>query len=837
MVAVDAEMKARILYMEDDEGLARLVQKRLKRQGYQVVIATNGVMGLKLLAKEVFNVAIIDFGMPHKNGLEVLRTLNAEGNMLPTIMLSAQDSLAVAVEAMKLGASDYLIKQADASYLDLLPRILSRLLEKQQLLLDLEKNQRLLNQKTQILQTTLANISQGLCVFDNDSRLLTWNQHFIELVKYPLSYATAGTPLQTFFDHDNANKHPSPLENWVGETPKLQSLEKAYCSEWPLSDGRILEINANPLPEGGFVITYTDKTKSKQREKVIEYQATHDKLTDLPNRQLLSDRLNQSITQATLQQTKIVVALIDLDNFKYINDSFGHSAGDRLLKVVASRLQKTIRDSDTVARFGGDEFVIILTNQHEEGVTLRLVRRILDNVAQPIFIEGQEHQTSCSLGISTFPDDGKDPDTLLKMADIAMYRAKNEGRNTFQFYTQELQHQLAAKLDKETKLRKAISAKEFRLHYQPKVDLTTGKIVSAEALIRWHQADLGEVPPDEFIPFAEETGLIIEIDRWVFNQVCLQVKSWQADGIPVPPIAINISAETFEQKNLDDYIGDILSQYGVQESQIVLEITETASMRNIEKNIETMQQLKKRGFNLSIDDFGSGYSNLNYLRKFPVNSIKIDRCFVSGLPENPMDLAIIKAVITMGHSLGMRIIAEGVETEAQMKLLAAHQCDEMQGFYFSKPIPCHDFAQMLVSDITVAPEKLCRRNHEHILLVVDDEPNMLSALKRSLRQSGYQILFANSASEAFDLMAKNEIGVVLSDHNMPVMSGVEMLSRTKLLYPETTRILMSGFDDSKMAVNAINRGEVFKFATKPLDMEELKELIDEGFLRYEKYYD
>lgn len=823
----------RLLYMEDDPGLARLIQKRLQRRNYEVTIASNGEIGLSLIAKKTFDIVMIDYDMPVKNGLDVLAEMQEGGEYPPTIMMSALDSVGVAVEAMKLGASDYLLKQPDTAYLDILPTILERLLEKQRLLDTIKNKQQQLNQRKQILQATLSNISQGVVVFDHQFNLVIWNKRYRELLGYPESAVQTGVELDSLFLLDHRAGHPSPLETLLSAATPGDSLDRSFRFEWELIDGTVLDVYTNPMPSGGFVATYTNITEKKKQEQFIHYQATHDKLTGLPNRQLLDDRLQQAMALAKRNSTWVVLALIDLDNFKHVNDTFGHAEGDKLLKIIAERLQKCVRKSDTVARLGGDEFVLILNNQDRQEVTLEFIRRVLDIVAQPMDIAGKEFQTTCSLGFSVFPVDGNDPVTLLKMADIAMYHAKAEGRNRFRYFTRDMQQQLAVRLDKEEKLRHALKTNELKVFYQPKVDLISGEIIGGEALLRWYQPELGQVPPSEFIPFAEEIGLIMAIDDWVINQVCLQIKKWQMEGVPVQPIAVNISAITFMMKNLDTHISSILSKHAISAEHIILEITETASMQDIDKSIETMRRLRQLGIFLSLDDFGSGYSNLKYLRQFPVNSIKIDRSFISGLPGDPMDLAIIKAIIALGHSLGIKIVAEGVETEAQLNLLTINHCDHMQGYYFSKPVQANEFGQMLKSGKGISADKLGRQYSGRAVLFVDDDTHLLSSLKRGLRKSGYALFIAESGMEALDIMAKEEIGVVVSDHKMPLMSGVEMLSRVKFLHPHITRILMSGMDDQEMAVDAINRGEVYKFMSKPVCMDTLRNLLEEAFMRHE----
>jgi diguanylate cyclase (GGDEF)-like protein len=427
----------------------------------------------------------------------------------------------------------------------------------------------------------------------------------------------------------------------------------------------------------------------------MEHQATHDLLTGLPNRALFLDRLGHAIRRAERHGSRLAVMFVDLDKFKGVNDTLGHSAGDELLRIVAAQLALCVRDSDTVARLGGDEFVVLLDDPVGPTMPGAIAERIGQRLGIPMMLAGQEHVVTGSIGISTYPDDGTDAEVLLRQADIAMYRAKQSGRNGFQFFTEEMQRRLDARLALEQGLHRALQRDEFVLHYQPQVDLADGRVSGIEALLRWQSPELGLVSPMEFIPVAEESNLIVSIGQWVLDHACATLRRWQDDGVRMVPMAINVAASQFANEDLDKLVRDTLDKYGVEPRLLTLELTEGLSMEDPEASIALMDRLKAIGVTMSIDDFGTGYSNLSYLKRFPVDKLKIDQSFTRGLSVVPEDGAIVTAVIQLAHSLGLRAVAEGVETEAQLRLLAEEGCDEIQGYYFSRPLPEPDMVAML----------------------------------------------------------------------------------------------------------------------------------------------
>ncbi|MBV8470732.1 MAG: EAL domain-containing protein [Burkholderiaceae bacterium] len=461
-----------------------------------------------------------------------------------------------------------------------------------------------------------------------------------------------------------------------------------------------IELNAVRLPDGNCFAACRDITERKQYERELAHSATHDPLTGLANRSLLMDRLNQALQHAKRSGHLVAVMLLDIDRFKMVNDSLTHSVGDALLIEISNRLLHLFRGLDTVARFGGDEFMIVMSDLTGEDDLAKLTERVLQAVAQPIRVEAHDLVVTASLGIAVYPRDADNAQALIKNADIAMYRAKDAGRNGFQFYSPEMNARLLDRLELERDLRQALLDEQLVLHYQPKVDIRSGAIVGAEALIRWRHPRSGMVSPAEFIPLAEETGLIVPIGQWALETACRQVKAWHLAGFERMTVAVNISVRQFEQADLGSTVTQALSAAQLAPQYLELEVTETAVMTRPEKATEILEQLRRLGVRISLDDFGTGYSSLNYLKHFPIHSLKIDQAFVRDITTDADDAAIARLVIALGHEMGHKVIAEGVETEAQLNFLRKHRCDEMQGFLFSRPVAADAFTALLQTQIS-----------------------------------------------------------------------------------------------------------------------------------------
>ncbi len=436
-----------------------------------------------------------------------------------------------------------------------------------------------------------------------------------------------------------------------------------------------------------FVGVQHDITEIKRYQDELEHQANHDALTGLANRNLLRDRLQQSIALAHRHERPFSVALIDLDNFKLINDSLGHDIGDQVLRIAGERLSACIREGDTVARLGGDEFILLVAEHRQDDSSLRVAQRVISGISEPFVIDQREFKVTCSLGIVSFPRDGTDADTLLRNADTAMYRAKDLGRNTFQLYSAEMNANLDERLTLETDLWNALKRDEFVLHYQPKVALETGRIVGMEALLRWQHPAKGMIPPGRFIPIAEESSLIVEIGNWVIREACAQNRAWQNAGLRRVPVAVNISGRQIHQEDLATTVRVALESTGLSPEYLEIEITESAVMSNTDAAINTLTRLRAMNVRISLDDFGTGYSSLSYLKRLPVTGLKIDQSFIRDLASEPDDAAIVRAIIVVAQELLLNVTAEGVETAEHVEFLKLHGCGEAQGFYFARPVP------------------------------------------------------------------------------------------------------------------------------------------------------
>lgn len=590
-----------------------------------------------------------------------------------------------------------------------------------------------------------------------------------------------------------------------------------------------------PVPDEQGSITHyigiqTDITAQRNYEQELAHNASFDLLTGLPNRSLFRDRLTQSCTISVRHHEKVAVLFIDLDGFKLINDSLGHLVGDEVLRQISNRVKQQLRPGDTLARLGGDEFVLMVPDLTQTAQLDELAKQILQVVSEPLQIEEHELQVTASIGISLTDYELSEPMQLVQQADLAMYRAKQLGRNNYQWYRAEMETSLNKRINLQVMLKKALVKQEFVLYYQPQVEAGSGRLTGMEALLRWPHPEHGMIGPDEFIPVAEETGLIIEIGQWVIEQALAFNYSLQQRGLPPLVMAVNLSSLQFQRTGFVTQLEQTLLQSQLEPRWFELELTESLLLENFDQVVNKLQRLKKLGISISIDDFGTGYSSLSYLKRLPIDKLKIDRSFIKELVTDQRDAAISRAIIAMAHQLGVKVIAEGVETEAQASFLAKSLCDELQGYYYAKPMPAEQLIAFLTSYAPVSNQ------HAHIapqtLLFVDDEENILHSLKRLLRKEPYQILCCRSAAEAFELLALHQVQVIISDQRMPEMNGTEFLSRVKEMYPDTIRLVLSGYTDLRSVTDAINHGAIYKFLTKPWQDDALKAEVAAAFRRY-----
>lgn len=533
-----------------------------------------------------------------------------------------------------------------------------------------------------LASTVFDHSAEAILITDSAIRVLSVNRAFTTLTGFAQNEMIDRVPplFETGKHLPDMLKLLEQTGNWTGEAEWLHK-DGRLCFEWVTvtkvrSDGEV----------SNYIVIFSDITEKKRTEEHIQYLAYYDPLTSLPNRVLLEDRIKQTIAAAQRESSKFAVIFLDLDHFKTINDSLGHQRGDKILAEVGKRLKRSVREMDTVARLGGDEFVLVLPGLQDGAEAAAIGQKLMAELAVPYLTGGSELRLTVSVGISVFPDDGADFSRLIMNADAAMYHAKAIGRNNIQFFIDEMNVRAAELLTMENRLRRGIERNEFVLHYQPQVDLRSGAIVGMEALVRWNDPERGMIPPGDFIPVAEERGLIAQIGTWVLGEACRQNKKWQQAGLPRLPVAVNISATQFQQKNLVANVHEVLEQTGLEPRYLELEVTESVVMYDAEQLISTLEELRSLGVFLAVDDFGTGYSSLSYLKRFPIDKIKVDRSFVRDIPGDKDDYSIVRAIIGLSHQLSLRVVAEGVETVEQLDALRASGCDQYQGFLFSRPV-------------------------------------------------------------------------------------------------------------------------------------------------------
>lgn len=936
-----------VLYVDDDEAVRRLAQIRLGRKGWAVDVADDGDVALEKLKQGDYDLVVVDYRMPRMDGLAVLRAMGREEWRMPVIVATAVGDEKVAVEAMKLGAGDYLVKDLDGGFLDLVPTIYERLRSTLRLVAEREQADSALRASEHRYRQIVETAQEAIWTVDREGVTTFVNRRALTMLGYPEG-RMLGRPLLEFVDEDYvvrvtkaldthrrgrsvrtsdlALRHANGMVVWViaassilrdaagefagsmlmltditerkwteealrkseekyrsiidtaaegywllhpetwvtievnralcsmlgyqrsellGKTPlgladeENRKVLEEQCDRIPTTDHRAFEVTlqakdglpvharfssttvrditgtpthtfafvtdisdqkkaeenlrlaakvyqtttegimvtdaawrikaVNPaftritgyseqevvgrspgildsgrhdrefmvtilrdLKENGswqgeiwnrrkggevfpewlsvsvvrdssgdpaqYVSVFSDITGRKEAEEIIRRQANFDPLTELPNRTLFTDRLSRAVGQASRHGHRGALMFLDLDRFKGVNDSFGHRAGDLLLQEAARRLSGTIRESDTVARFGGDEFTVILPEIQRPSDAEIVAKKIIGSLGEAFPIDSDEAYISASVGITLFPDDGADPEELLRNADWAMYKAKESGGRTFRFFTQEMDTQALARMQLEGELRRGLDRGELVVHYQPIIDIRTGTLAKAEALVRWHHPERGMMPPAEFIPLAEATGLIVPLGEWVLRDVCLQLRAWMDMGCAPDSVAVNLSSRQFTGQKLEEMVLGVLEETGLSPLRIDLEITESILLDNAPETIRGLRTLMEQGIHFSIDDFGTGYSSLGYLKRFPFDILKIDQVFVGDVTSNPDDATLARTIIAMAHGLGLKAVAEGVETAEQLAFLAAQDCDYAQGYYFSPPVAADRFITLLRKD-------------------------------------------------------------------------------------------------------------------------------------------
>ena len=551
----------------------------------------------------------------------------------------------------------------------------------------------------QLLHTVINNMSQGVLLFDSELKLVICNQRYIEMYGLSQEIVKPGCTLRDLLDSRiQVGTFSDDPEDYVARLKECIVEGKVFSSITKLADDRIISLVNKPIFGGGWLSTHEDITERQSAEERIGHMARHDALTDLPNRVLMRERLEHELKRVKRGESLAVLCL-DLDHFKSVNDTLGHPIGDELLKLVADRLRGCTREPDTIARLGGDEFAIIMTKMQKANDPAILARRIRESIIKPYQIEGHQIITDISIGISLSPDDGTEPDELLKNADMALYGAKADGRGTYRFFELEMDARMKARRDLEMDLRKALGNGEFELYYQPLVNLQTNEITAFEALLRWQHPTRGMISPADFIPIAEETGLIVPLGEWVLNTACEEAVNWPGHV----KIAVNLSPAQLTNRNLVNVVKKALANSGMDARRLQLEITETVLLQNTFATLARLHELRKLGAQIALDDFGTGYSSLSYLRSFPFDKIKIDQSFIQDMSNGAEPLAIVNAVAGLAKCLNMISTAEGVETQQQMDTVQSIGCTEMQGYLFSRARPAKEIGQFFSSTAVAAP--------------------------------------------------------------------------------------------------------------------------------------
>ena len=688
-----------LLLVEDNPGDARLLREMFNEQGSHNTELTHVECireAEKYLAERVFDIIVLDLGLPDAKGLGAVRKAHAAAPHVPLVVLTGLDDDALAAQALQEGAQDYLIKgQIDGrGLLRALRYAVERKIMEEALFTEKER-----------AQVTLNSIGDAVACTD-----ILGNITFLNLVAEKMTgwsvQKAAGLPMAEvlrILDATSRETTPNPMEMALGRNrtvhlPSNCILIRRDGFETPIEDC-VSPIHDRDGQATGAVIVFRDVSAARAMALQMAHSAQHDFLTGLPNRMLFTDRVTQAIALAERHVKKVAVLFLDLDGFKHINDSLGHPFGDKLLQSIVKRLLDCVRGSDTVSRQGGDEFVVLLSEMEQSEDAALTAGRMLKAVAEAHPIDQHDLHVTTSIGVSVYPDDGLDAETLIKNADTAMYQAKENGRQSYQFFKPAMNVRAVERQSIEESLRRALERNEFALHYQPKINLRTGEITGAEALIRWTHPIRGPVPPGQFIPVAEDCGLILPIGQWVLREACRQARAWLDAGLPLATMAVNISAMEFRDDNFLENVFATLKDTRLDPRALELELTESVLMKRAESTASVLKTLRASGVQVAVDDFGTGYSSLSYLRKFPIDALKIDQSFVRQITTAPDETTIVTAVISMGRSLKLRVVAEGVETQQELEFLQAQQCDEAQGYYFSRPVVAQQFAQLLQTGI------------------------------------------------------------------------------------------------------------------------------------------
>ena len=721
------EGKINILLVDDRPENLLAIEAIIEKDEYNLVKASSGEEALKCLLKDKFALILLDVQMPGMDGFTTAKIIKAREKTknIPILFITANNMESEHIfMGYSVGAIDYILKPVDPlilkakveGFVDIYKMEL-KLVQQTAMLtaktIELENANKELSETTSklLLSEALANVisetsKDSMIILDKEGKILRVNPSGEKKLQYQ-DTELLGKNIRVLFTDNESRNHLENLFLTIQRYGSIQGYENHKEIYVTRKDGTTflseIQIGSKFIQDETIIAcTIRDITEQKKSEALIKHMAYHDFLTDLPNRRSFNETLISHLKNAREVNQPLGIMFLDMDRFKYINDSLGHSIGDRVLQEVSGRLSRSVRDQDFLARVGGDEFNIILPNTDRESA-LEVAVHILEALQKPLLVNDYELYITTSIGLSIFPYDGEDFNELIKNADVALYQAKEQGKNKYHVFHTGMNMQSYRSFIMQNDLRKAIERDEFELVYQPRVNVATGKVESAEALLRWNHPSWGAVSPSEFIPLAEQTGQIVEIGDWVLRTACQQLKRWEENDYNSIRLAINFSAQQFMQKDLLSTVERILEETKVATNLVEIELTESALLNNEEFIINTLQRLREMGITISIDDFGTGYSSLHYLSRLPINILKIDKSFIQGITEKTSENRLITStIISLAKSLDLSIIAEGVETKEQLEFLSLHQCDEVQGYLFSPPVPQRTFEKMMLQDNDMA---------------------------------------------------------------------------------------------------------------------------------------
>ncbi len=815
----DVARRPRVLVVDDDITARMLACQSLRPNGFDVIEAGDGLEALAAFEAERPDIVLMDVDMPRMDGFEASQQIRClpNGRAVPILMVTGRGDIESIERAYEAGATDFAPKPINWLILAHRFRYMIRAGE---VLGSLQRSENRLADSQRIARL-------GNWEWTRSTGETSWSDQFFRLLG--LRVGEAQPSVRAFLQQVSFRERKT-VRRWIFEI--LRSGRGGTLShDIVTTDGRELVVQQQAevdLDESGNVEriygTTQDVTQLRRAEEKIQHLAYFDSLTGLPNRRWFKERVKRALAIGNRYERLTGMLFVDLDDFKRINDTLGHTTGDLLLKQVAERIVASVRSTDyviaadvaeikdrseDVARLGGDEFTVLLSDLNQVSDAAVVAERIIETLRKPLIVGGHEVVVTPSVGIAVSPYDGSDADTLLKHADTAMYHAKRSGKNGYQYFAESMNAAAARRLSLESHLRRAIERGELYLHYQPQADLSEGPIVGVEALLRWHNEELGTVSPTEFIPVAEETGMIVSIGEWVLRQACNQAKIWQAEGLPKMRMAVNLSARQLVQSGFAELVSNVLEETGLEPDTLELEVTESFLMDDVEGSIEALKALKDIGVHLAVDDFGTGYSSLTQLKRFPIDRVKIDRSFVSNITSDPRDAALAMAVVAMAHSLKLRVTAEGVESAEQEAFLRDRRCHEAQGFHISRPLSSKRLAELIRSGDFHPAIGDGISDQTRVLLLVGESEDLNERVRAAVENLSYRVLTAATAEDANEVIHGQAVDVVVVDQRVDDDMGLELLRQIRVYRPRTIRIVLSEDGSIAPLLRAINEGVIF----------------------------